>query len=159
MVITDATLITINNQVSSNLAPPLIEDQALLAASANILLINNQIVNTSYINYATNIIGHFSSIIYSNYSNYNNINSSIQFKGIKTVIIPILSLNNKTVNLYFTNVKYYLAIGLFNLISILQLFKKKASPVLTKDSISQYISKLKVNASIKYSLQIFNYTQ
>jgi hypothetical protein len=41
MVITDITLIIIDDQVSSNLAPPLIEDQALLAASANTPLVND----------------------------------------------------------------------------------------------------------------------
>jgi hypothetical protein len=41
MVITDITLIVINDQVSSDLAPPLIKDQALLAASANTPLVNN----------------------------------------------------------------------------------------------------------------------
>jgi hypothetical protein len=41
MVITNAMLIAINNQVFSNLAPPLIEDQALLATSTNIPLVND----------------------------------------------------------------------------------------------------------------------
>jgi hypothetical protein len=40
MVITDTMLIVINDQVSSNLAPPPIEDQAL-SAPTNTLLIND----------------------------------------------------------------------------------------------------------------------
>jgi hypothetical protein len=43
----------------------------------------------------------------------------MQFKGIKIVTIPILGLNSKTINLYLTNIKYYLVIGLFNLILVL----------------------------------------
>jgi len=97
-------------------------------------------------------VGHFSSIIYSNYSNCSGISGSVRFKGIRTVTIPILGLNGETVNLHLTNVKYYPAMGPFNLILVSQLFKKKASPVFTKDSISWYISKLKVNASTKHSL-------
>jgi hypothetical protein len=76
----------------------------------------------------------------------------VRFKGIGIVTIPILGLNSEIVNLYLINIKYCPAIGLFNLIFISQLFKKKASPVLTKDSISWYIGKLKVNASAKYGL-------
>jgi hypothetical protein len=82
-------------------------------------LINNWIVNISCINHATSTVGHFSFIIYSNYGNCGGIGGSVRFKGIRTVIISILGLNSKTVNLYLTNIKYYLAIGLFNLISIL----------------------------------------
>ena len=76
----------------------------------------------------------------------------MRFKGIKIITIPILGLNSEMVNLHLTNVKYCLAMGPFNLISVSQLFKKKASPVLTKDSISWYIGKLKVNASAKHGL-------
>jgi hypothetical protein len=64
-------------------------------------------------------MGYFSSIIYSDYGNCGGISGSVQFKGIRIVTIPILGLNSKTVNLYLTDVKYYPAIGLFNLISIL----------------------------------------
>jgi hypothetical protein len=81
-------------------------------------------------------VGYFSSIIYSDYSNYGGISGSVRFKGIRIVTIPILGLNSETINFHLINIKYYLAMGLFNLISILQLFKKKASPILTKDSIS-----------------------
>jgi hypothetical protein len=35
------------------------------------------------------------------------------------VTIPILSLNSETINLHLTNIKYYLVIGLFNLILVL----------------------------------------
>jgi hypothetical protein len=82
-------------------------------------LLNNWIINTSYINYTTGTIGHFSFIIYSDYGNCGGISGSVRFKGIKIVTIPILGLNSETVNLYLTNVKYYLAIGLFNLILVL----------------------------------------
>jgi hypothetical protein len=82
-------------------------------------LINNWIINISYINYTISTIGHFSSIIYSDYSNYSGIGGSVRFKGIRIITILILGLNNKTINLHLTNVKYYPAIGLFNLISIL----------------------------------------
>jgi hypothetical protein len=91
----------------------------LLAASANILLINNWIINTGYINYTISTMGYFSSIIYSDYSNYSGIGGSVRFKGIEIITIPILGLNSEIVNLYLINVKYYSAIGLFNLISIL----------------------------------------
>jgi hypothetical protein len=64
-------------------------------------------------------MGHFSSITYSDYGNYGGISGSVRFKGIRIVTIPILGLNSETVNLHLTDVKYYLAIGLFNLISIL----------------------------------------
>lgn len=159
MVITNATLIAINNQVSGDLAPPLTEDQALSAASANTPLVNDWIINTGYTNHATSTVGHFSSITYSNYGNCGGIGGSVRFKGIRTVTIPILGPNSETVNLHLTNVKYCPAIGPFNLISISQLFKKKASPVLTKDSISWYVGKLKVNASAKHGLWILNHTQ
>jgi hypothetical protein len=96
-------------------------------------------------------VGHFSSIIYGDYGNYGGIGGSMRFKGIRTVIIPILGPNSETVNLHLINVKYCPAMGLFNLISVLQLFKKTC-PVLTIDSISWYVSKLKVNASAKHSL-------
>jgi hypothetical protein len=43
----------------------------------------------------------------------------MQFKGIKIVTIPIFSLNSKTINLHFINIKYYLVISLFNLILVL----------------------------------------
>jgi hypothetical protein len=43
----------------------------------------------------------------------------MRFKGIKIVTIPVPSLNSKTINFYLINIKYYLAIGLFNLILVL----------------------------------------
>jgi hypothetical protein len=157
MVMTDAMLIAIDDQVFGDLAPPLIEDQALLAL-ANTPLINDWIVNTGCINYATGTVGHFSSIIYGDYSNCGGIGGSVRFKGIGTVIIPVFGPNSETVNLHLTNVKYCLAIGPFNLILVLQLFKKTC-PVLIADSISWYVGKLKVNASAKCGLWILNYTQ
>ena len=82
-------------------------------------LINNWIINTSYINYTIGTIGYFSSITYSDYGNCGGIGSSVRFKGIRTVTIPILGPNSETINLYLTNIKYCPAIGLFNLISVL----------------------------------------
>ena len=63
-------------------------------------------------------MSHFIKIKYNNYNNYNSINSSVYFKGISTIKIPIPSLKGKAINLIFTNIKYYSAIGPFNLISI-----------------------------------------
>jgi hypothetical protein len=63
-------------------------------------------------------MSHFTEIKYSNYSNYSSINNSVYFKGINTVKIPIPSPKGKAINLILTNIKYYLAIGPFNLISI-----------------------------------------
>jgi hypothetical protein len=67
-------------------------------------------------------MSHFTKIKYNNYNNYSNISSNIRFKGISTIKIPIPSLKGKAINLILTNIKYYLAIGPFNLISISQLF-------------------------------------
>ena len=63
-------------------------------------------------------MSHFIKIKYSNYSNYSGISSSIRFKGIGTIKIPISSSKSKTINLILTNIKYYSVIGPFNLISI-----------------------------------------
>jgi hypothetical protein len=63
-------------------------------------------------------VGHFSSITYGDYGNCGGIGDSMRFKGIRIVTIPILGPNGETVNLHLTNIKYYLAIGPFNLISI-----------------------------------------
>jgi len=82
-------------------------------------LVNDWIINISCTNHATGTVGHFSSIIYGDYGNYSGISGSVRFKGIRIVTILILGLNGETVNLYLINVKYYPAIGLFNLISIL----------------------------------------
>jgi hypothetical protein len=159
MVMTDATLIAIDDQVSGDLAPPPTEDQALSAASANTPLVNDWIVDTVCTNHATGTVGHFSSITYGDYGNCGGIGGSVRFKGIGTVTIPVLGPNGETVNLHLTDVKYCPAMGPFNLISVSQLFKKKASPVLTEDSISWYVGKLKVNASAKHGLWILNRTQ
>jgi hypothetical protein len=43
----------------------------------------------------------------------------VRFKGIKIVTISIPGLNSETINFHLINIKYYLAIGLFNLILIL----------------------------------------
>jgi hypothetical protein len=157
MVMTDAMLIAIDDQVSGDLAPPPTEDQAL-SAPANTPLINNWIVDTGCTNHATGTVGHFSSITYGDYGNCGGIGGSVQFKGIGTVIIPVLGPNGETVNLHLTNVKYCPAMGPFNLISVSQLFKKTC-PVLTTDSISWYVGKLKVNASAKCGLWILDRTQ
>jgi hypothetical protein len=159
MVMTDATLIAIDDQVSGDLAPPPTEDQALSAASANTPLVNDWIVDTGCTNHATGTVGHFSSITYGDYGNCGGIGGSVRFKGIGTVTIPVPGPNGETVNFHLTDVKYCPAMGPFNLISISQLFKKKASPVLTEDSISWYVGKLKVNASAKHGLWILNRTQ
>lgn len=157
MVMTDAMLIAIDDQVSGDLAPPPTEDQAL-SAPANTPLINDWIVDTGCTNHATGTVGHFSSITYGDYGNCGGIGGSVRFKGIGTVIIPVLGPNGETVNLHLTNVKYCPAMGPFNLISVSQLFKKTC-PVLTADSISWYVGKLKVNASAKRGLWILDRTQ
>jgi len=63
-------------------------------------------------------MSYFTKIKYSDYNNYNSINSSIYFKGINIIKILIPSLKDKTINLILINIKYYPAIGPFNLISI-----------------------------------------
>jgi len=63
-------------------------------------------------------MSYFTKIKYSNNSNYNSINSSIYFKGINTIKILIPSLKGKAINLILINIKYYLAISPFNLISM-----------------------------------------
>ena len=63
-------------------------------------------------------MSHFIKIKYSNYSNYSNISGSVCFKGIGTIKILIPSPKGKAINLIFTNIKYYLVIGPFNLISM-----------------------------------------
>ena len=61
---------------------------------------------------------YFTKIKYSDYNNYSSISSSICFKGINTIKILIPSPKGKAINLIFTNIKYYLVIGPFNLISM-----------------------------------------
>jgi hypothetical protein len=52
------------------------------------------------------------------------------------VEIPISGPSSRLIFLRLTNIKYYLSIGLFNLISIFQIFKeKKIRPVLTEEAI------------------------
>jgi hypothetical protein len=63
-------------------------------------------------------VSHFTKIKYSDYSNYSGISNSVRFKGISTIKILILSPKGKAINLILTNIKYYLAIGPFNLISM-----------------------------------------
>ena len=63
-------------------------------------------------------MSHFTKIKYGDYSNYSGISSSVRFKGINTIKIPILGPKGKAINLILTNIKYYPAIGPFNLISI-----------------------------------------
>ena len=67
-------------------------------------------------------MSHFTKIKYSNYSNYSSISNSVCFKGINTIKISIPSLKGKAINFIFINIKYYLIISPFNLISISQLF-------------------------------------
>jgi hypothetical protein len=67
-------------------------------------------------------MSHFTKIKYSDYGNYSSISSNIRFKGIGTIKIPIPSPKGKAINLILTNIKYYLAISPFNLISMSQLF-------------------------------------
>jgi len=82
-------------------------------------------------------MSHFFIISYGDYNNYKGINDNIRFKSIKTVIIPVFDLNNKTINLYFINVKYCLNISLFNFIFISQLYiYNKGSFIFIKDFIS-----------------------
>jgi hypothetical protein len=58
------------------------------------------------------------------------------FKEIRIVKIPIPDSSNYLIFLYLTDIKYYLSIGLFNLISVSQIFKeKKAQPILIKEAI------------------------
>jgi hypothetical protein len=61
-------------------------------------------------------MSYFTKIKYSDYSNYSDISGSVCFKGINTIKILIPSPKGKAVNLILTNIKYYLAIGSFNLI-------------------------------------------
>ena len=49
-------------------------------------------------------MSHFIKIKYSNYSNYSGISSSIRFKGIGTIKIPIPSPKGKAINLILTNI-------------------------------------------------------
>ena len=63
-------------------------------------------------------MSYFIKIKYSDYSNYSSINNSVCFKGINTIKIPIPSLKGKAINLILINIKYYLAINPFNLISM-----------------------------------------
>jgi hypothetical protein len=63
-------------------------------------------------------MSYFIKIKYSDYNNYSGISSSICFKGISTIKILISSLKSKAINLILINIKYYLAIGSFNLISM-----------------------------------------
>jgi hypothetical protein len=57
-------------------------------------------------------------------------------KGIRIVEIPISSPRGYPILLRLTNIKYYSSIGLFNLISISQIFKgKKAWPILIEEAI------------------------
>jgi hypothetical protein len=63
-------------------------------------------------------MSYFIKIKYNNYSNYNSISSSICFKGINIIKIPIPSLKGKAINFILINIKYYLIISPFNLIFI-----------------------------------------
>jgi hypothetical protein len=63
-------------------------------------------------------MSYFIKIKYNNYNNYNSINSSVYFKSINIIKILILSLKSYSLNLILINIKYYLIISPFNLISI-----------------------------------------
>ena len=63
-------------------------------------------------------MSYFTKIKYGDYNNCSGISGSVRFKGISTVKIPIPGPKGKAINLVLTNVKYYLAIGPFNLISM-----------------------------------------
>ncbi len=69
-------------------------------------------------NYITKILLNFLKLYKSNYSTYKNIRDSIRFKGINIIEILILSLNSHLILFYLSNIKYYLLIELFNLISV-----------------------------------------
>jgi hypothetical protein len=157
MIPKDAMLIAIDDQVSGALAPPPTEDQAF-SAPANTPLVNDWIVDTGCTNHATGTLGHFSSIKYGDLGNCGGIGGSVRFKGVGTVIIPVPGPNGETFNLHLSDVKYCPDMGPFNLISVSQLFKK-TTPVLTKNSISWYVGKLKVNASAKQGLWILDRAQ
>jgi hypothetical protein len=154
MIPRDAMLIAIDDQVSGALAPPPTEEQAFLAPAKE-PLINDWIVDTGCTNHATGTLGHFSSIKYGDFGNCGGIGGSVRFKGVRTVVIPVPGPNGEIINLHLSNVKYCPDMGPFNLISVSQLFKKTC-PVLTEDSISWYVGKLKVNASAKRGLWILD---
>jgi hypothetical protein len=63
-------------------------------------------------------MSYFTKIKYSDYSNYSSISSSVRFKGINIIKILIPSPKDKAINLILINIKYYLAISPFNLISM-----------------------------------------
>jgi hypothetical protein len=159
MVSTDLMCITIDNQVSGDIAPPLCEDQAL-SAPQHLPLQNDWILDTGCTNHATGTVSHFSDITYGDYGNYGGIGGSVRFEGIGTVKIPVPGPKGKPVNLILTNVKYCPAISPFNLISVSQLFRhKKGKPILTEQSISWFVNNVLVNASVKHGLWILDRAQ
>jgi hypothetical protein len=128
--------VAIDNFISGNIAPPPPSaDQALSALPAQPLQ-NEWIVDTGCTNHATGLISNFAKLKKGDYGTCGGVGGSVRFKGIGTVEIPIPGPNGRLTTLRLSNVKYYLSMGPFNLISVSQLFKnKRARPILTEDAI------------------------
>jgi hypothetical protein len=75
-------------------------------------------MDTNCINYITSMLSYFINIQYNNFSIYNNIDRLIKFESIRIIQILIQVSNNKPIILKPSSVKYYLFIGVFNLISV-----------------------------------------
>jgi hypothetical protein len=61
---------------------------------------------------------YFIDIQYNNFSIYNSIGGLMKFESIRTVQIPIQGSDNKLIILKLSGIKYYLFIGVFNLILV-----------------------------------------
>jgi hypothetical protein len=108
--------VAINNQVSGDIAPALIDDQAFSTSSA--LLQNDWIVDTGCSNHATGTLSYFTELKRGNFGVCRGIGGSVRFEGISTVKIPIPGLNSRLTFLVLSNVKYCPAMGPFSLISV-----------------------------------------
>lgn len=147
--------VAIDNQLSGNIAPVPVDDQALSAPSAP--LQNDWILDTGCTNHATGTLSHFTELKRGDFGVCGGIGGSVRFEGIGTVQIPIPGRNGRPTFLVLSNVKYCPSMGPFNLISVSQLFRdKKAQPMLTENTIHWTIGNTKVNASAKHGLWLLD---
>jgi hypothetical protein len=66
-------------------------------------------------NHATGTLFYFIDI---QHGNFNNIGGLVKFKSIRIIQILIQGLDSKPIILKLSSIKYYLSIGIFNLISV-----------------------------------------
>ena len=143
--------LAIDSEISGGITQPP-SDKALSTQPIE----NEWVIDTGCTNHATGTLKYFTSISWGDFGTCGGIGGSVKFEGKGTVEIPIPSKESHA-RLILTNIKYCPSMGPFNLISVSQLFKnKKATPVLSENSISWMIGGHKVNATAKHGLWLLD---